>query len=85
MPWETCIYLEVYYEGGAEELETLIDDILHWDVDPATFPLPAKVQIENKYNEFIPQPLLRKQFVEDFLDFAGLKAALANRQSFQRD
>lgn len=67
MPWETSIYLEVYYEGSAEELEAIIEEVLHWDADPATFPLPAKVQIQNKYNEFIPQALLRKQFVEDFL------------------
>lgn len=73
MPWETSIYLEVYYQGSADELEAVIGDILRWDVDPATFPLPAKVQIQNKYNEFIPQVLLRKQFVEDFLDFDGLK------------
>ena len=57
-------------------METLIREILQWNVDPADFPLPAKVQIENKYNEFIPQSLLRKQFVEDFLDFEGLKADL---------
>ncbi len=74
MPWETCIYLEVYYKGDADELEALIEEIFHWDVDPADFPLPAKAQIQNKYNEFIPQSLLRKQFVEDFLDFEGLKA-----------
>ena len=76
MPWETSIYLEVYYQGSADELEAVIGDILGWDVDPATFPLPAKVQIQNKYNEFIPRSLLRKQFVEDFLDFDGLKNTL---------
>lgn len=76
IPWETCIYLEVYFEGDAEGLEAVIDDILHWDADPAQFPLPEKIEIPNKYNEFVPRSLLRKQFVEDFLDFDGLKQAL---------
>ncbi len=76
IPWETCIYLEVYFEGDAEGLEAIIDDILHWDADPAKFPLPEKIEIPNKYNEFVPRSLLRKQFVEDFLDFDGLKQEL---------
>lgn len=76
IPWETCIYLEVYFDGEAEGLEAIIDDILHWDADPADFPLPEKIEIPNKYNEFVPRSLLRKQFVEDFLDFDGLKQAL---------
>lgn len=76
IPWETCIYLEVYFQGDAVALESVINDILHWDADPADFPLPEKIQIPNKYNEFIPLSLLRKQFVEDFLDFEGLKETL---------
>jgi len=31
------------------------------------------VQIEGKYNEFVPLDLLKKQFVEDYLDFEGLR------------
>ena len=34
------------------------------------------LQIEHKYNEFIPPVLLRKEFVEDFLDLDGLKKGL---------
>ncbi len=59
-----------------EELENLIDDILHSDLDLYDLPLPDKVQINGKYNEFIPLELLRKQFIEDYLDFEGLKDAL---------
>jgi len=76
LPWETCIYLEVYFQGSAAELEDVIDDILRSDLDVNDLPLPAKVQIDNKYNEFVPFGLLRKQFVEDFLDFEGLRAAM---------
>ena len=74
MPWDTCVYLEVYFGGSAAELEGIIHDILQSELDLSQLPLPEKIQIPNKYNEFIPLSLLRKQFVEDFLDFEGLKA-----------
>lgn len=73
MPWDTCVYLEVYFSGRALELEEIIQDILKSNLDVHKLPLPDKIQVSNKYNEFIPLQLLRKQFVEDFLDFDGLK------------
>jgi len=76
LPWITCIYLEVIYSGTAESLSELIYDILHSDLDLYDLPLPDRVQVLGKYNEFIPEHLLKKQFVEDYLDFEGLKKAL---------
>lgn len=76
LPWITCVYLEVIFSGTKEELEGIIADILRSDLDLYDLPLPDKVQIDGKYNEFIPPELLRKQFVEDYLDFEGLKNAL---------
>jgi len=75
-PWITCVYLEVIFNGTKEELEEIIRDILESDPDLYDFPLPEKVQIDGKYNEFVPLELLRKQFIEDYLDFEGLKEAL---------
>jgi ATP-dependent Lhr-like helicase len=63
----------VHYRGGEEELEAIIRDILKSDIDMYAFPLPPNIQIEYKYNEFIPKSLLRKQFIEDFLDLEGLR------------
>lgn len=77
LPWITCVYLEVIFHGSQDELEAIIHDILHSDPDLYDFPLPDKVQIESKYNEFIPLPLLRKQFIEDYLDFKGLQQDMA--------
>jgi ATP-dependent Lhr-like helicase len=71
--WRTCVYLEVHFNGSADELEKIISEIVASDMDTHALPLPENIQIQYKYNEFIPQPLLRKQFVEDFLDFEGLK------------
>ena len=76
LPWMTCVFLEVVYTGTAESLEELIYDILHSDVNLYDLPLPDKAQVRGKYNEFIPDELLKKQFVEDYLDFEGLKKAL---------
>lgn len=76
LPWRTCVYLEIYYEGDASDLEAEISDILMADINLASLPLPDKIEILNKYNEFVPHSLLRKQFIEDFLDFEGLKESL---------
>ncbi len=75
-PWITCVYLEVIFEGTKEELSNIIFDILHSELNLYDLPLPDKVQIDGKYNEFVPPELLRKQFIEDYLDFEGLKEAM---------
>jgi ATP-dependent Lhr-like helicase len=76
--WRTCIYIEVIYEGTEEALENEINEILASDLDLYSLPLPESAQIKYKYNEFIPAHLLRKQFIEDFLDFEGLKRDMRN-------
>lgn len=76
-PWPSCLYLEVIFSGSAAELEGIIKDILSSDLDLYELPLPDKIQIQGKYNEFIPYALLRKQFIEDYLDFEGLKNDIA--------
>jgi ATP-dependent Lhr-like helicase len=73
LPWITCVYLEVVFDGTKEELENIIYDILHSELDLYDLPLPDKVQIDGKYNEFVPLKLLRKQFIEDYIDFEGLR------------
>jgi len=78
LPWITCVYLEVIFDGAKDELEAVIEDILHSDLDLYDLPLPDKVQIDGKYNEFVPLDLLRKQFIEDYLDFDGLRADIAD-------
>lgn len=74
IPFPRCIYLEVMFNGSEETLAQVIEDIVQSDIDLYSLPLPAKIQIDGKYNEFVPQELLRKQFIEDYLDFEGLKS-----------
>lgn len=85
IPWRTCVYLEVYFEGTAAELEAVIKDILQSEPNLTYLPLPDKIEIAAKYNEFIPAALLRKQFIEDFLDFDGLKEAMRSNQPQKDD
>lgn len=81
MPWVTCIYLEVNYSGSAAELEAIISDLLQDSLDLYGLPLPDNVQIDGKYNEFIPSDLLRKQFIADYLDFTGLQTDITGLQA----
>ncbi|MCL2866497.1 MAG: DEAD/DEAH box helicase [Clostridia bacterium] len=77
LPWITCIYLEVIYDGSVNELEAIIRDILASDYDPYSLPLPENAAMRGKYNEHVPSRLLRKQFIEDYLDMEGLRSAMA--------
>lgn len=81
LPWITCVYLEVIFDGTKEELEDSIHNILRSDLNLYDLPLPDKVQIDGKYNEYIPLDLLKKQFVEDYLDFEGLKADMLTQET----
>jgi len=78
LPWMTCPYLEVHFDGTPEELDAAINEIVQSDINMYELPLPDKAQVKGKYNEFIPQSLLRKQFVEDYLDMQGLRKAWTN-------
>jgi ATP-dependent Lhr-like helicase len=71
----TCPYLEVQFKGSAKELENIIFDVIGSDLNMYDLPLPHNIQIKGKYNEFISQKLLRKQFIEDYLDWDGLRTA----------
>lgn len=76
IPLGRSVYLEVIFSGEKELLEDIIRDIITRELDLYSLPLPDKVQIDGKYNEFVPQELLRKQFIEDYLDLQGLKRDL---------
>lgn len=79
--WRTCVYLEITFSGKTPDAKTYIESVLR-DIacaapDLLHLPLPDKIQIEHKYNEFIPLELLKKEFVCDFLEPDGLREALA--------
>ena len=73
------VYLAASYDGDASALEKLVLDICKGSdrtgeaLDKYDFPFPEKIEIPRKFNRFIPQVLLTKQFAEDYLDVEGLK------------
>ncbi|MCL2741205.1 MAG: hypothetical protein FWE70_03730, partial [Oscillospiraceae bacterium] len=81
MQWDSCMYLEAAHKGGRDELARMVGEIAESGHDPYALPIPPNAQVISKYNEFVPPALVRKQYVEDYLDFAGLKAAMADPDS----
>ncbi|MDR2957319.1 MAG: DEAD/DEAH box helicase [Coriobacteriales bacterium] len=81
LPWITSVFLEVIFNGSAAELEAIVYDILNTDLDLYSLPLPDNIQIKSKYSEFIPMRLLRKQYIEDYLDIDGLRNVLQGGSS----
>ena len=77
MLWNSCIYLEVYFNGSADELEDIIHKIMAANIDMYELPLPDNASVISKYNDYVPKGLLRKQYIEDYLDFQGLRDALS--------
>lgn len=66
-------YLIVETKEEKDVLEKKIYEIVENPPDKHIFHLPENIQMPFKYNNFIPLELLRKQFVEDFIDLDGMK------------
>ncbi len=80
--WRTSVYIEAEFHTNDDAIgklnEAFMKVLKTETLDDLQ--LPEKIQIENKYNEYVPLSLLRKQFINDFLDLDGLKEVL--RQYF---
>lgn len=53
-------------------LENDIDDITSGNMDKYSFVYPKGIMIKNRYAEYIPEELLRKEYIEDWIDYEGL-------------
>jgi ATP-dependent Lhr-like helicase len=73
-PWITSPYLEAKYSGSAGELTQRIHDVLH--TAPNMYDWHIEAVVKGKYNQHIPPQLLKKQFIEDYLDWQGLVSSL---------
>jgi len=78
---------QCYYDKGMplcifvkEQSKVAIEDVLRKikaePLDKNQFKLSDEIQIKGKFNAFIPKELLKKQYIEDFLDVEGLKKGL---------
>lgn len=67
------VCIEVATDLGIEVLRTAINDIKQNGADKYGFPIPDNCEICGKYNDYIPRELLKKQYIEDYLDTEDMK------------
>lgn len=66
-------YLIVETNKKFQFVEKCISEIISEMLDKYSFELPEKIQIPYKYNNFVPTDLLKKQFIEDYIDLDGME------------
>ena len=67
------VCIEVATDLGIEVLRTALNDIKQNSADKYGFPIPDNCEICGKYNDYIPRELLKKQYIEDYLDTEDMK------------
>ena len=70
------VCIEVKTDRSLAELETALSEIKLHGADKYTFRIPDNCEISGKYNDYIPRELLRKQYVEDYLDAEDMQRNL---------
>ena len=73
----TTVYVEAVFVGDSDTLKQYIFEISNSDIDKYAFNMPENIRVPYKYNDFVPQNLLIKQFVEDYIDTVGMKRDLS--------
>lgn len=67
------VCIEVSTDRGIGALESALTELKENGADKYAFAIPENCEICGKYNDYIPRPLLTKQYIEDYLDTADLK------------
>lgn len=67
------VCIEVRTDMGIEELCAALDEIKQNGADKYSFTIPDNCEISGKYNDFIPRELLKKQYIEDYLDTEDMR------------
>ncbi len=70
------VCIEVKTDRSLAELETALAEIKLNGADKYAFNIPDNCEITGKYNDYIPRELLKKQYIEDYLDAEDMKANL---------
>ncbi len=67
------VCIEVSTDMGIDALREALDDIKEHGADKYSFDIPDNAEISGKFNDYIPRELLKKQYIEDYLDTDDLK------------
>ncbi|MCH5207087.1 MAG: DEAD/DEAH box helicase [Oscillospiraceae bacterium] len=62
------VCIEVKTDLGMETLISALDEIKQKGADKYSFRIPDNCEIVGKFNDYIPRQLLKKQYIEDYLD-----------------
>ena len=62
------VCIEVQTDRGRGALISALNAIREKGADKYGFSIPENCEIAGKYNDYIPRPLLTKQYIEDYLD-----------------
>ncbi len=76
------VCIEVRTAMGLEELCAALDEIKLNGADKYGFRVPDNCEISGKYNDFIPRELLKKQYVEDYLDTEDMRVNMEENGRF---
>lgn len=66
------VCIEVHTAKGAAALDAALSRLKREGADKYGFAVPDNCEICGKYNDYIPRALLKKQYIEDYLDTAEL-------------
>jgi ATP-dependent Lhr-like helicase len=69
-----CIIIKT--NVNMDEIKRILCKIKISDLDKTFFSVPQDAAISGKYNEFVPEVLLRKQYMEDYIDVEDMKNSL---------
>lgn len=70
------VCIEIKTERSLSEIEADLCDIKQNGADKYAFKIPDNCELSGKYNDYIPRELLKKQYVEDYLDTEELRDEL---------
>ena len=62
------ICIEVTTDRGKQTLINALNEIKANGADKYKFTIPDNCEIAGKFNDYIPRGLLKKQYIEDYLD-----------------
>ena len=76
------VCVEVKTDRGVSQLAADLEDIRINGADKYGFIIPDNCEICGKYNDFIPRELLKKQYVEDYLDIEDMQRNMGIADNF---
>ena len=77
------VCIEVRTARGIDELCEALRHIRENGADKYSFSIPDNCEICGKYNDFIPRELLRKQYVEDYLDTEDMRGNMEGEEALR--